>query len=150
MTYSIRSILVATLLLGLILSFAVALRPLRKTVEHVSQVELDSTCPLDALPESAKNVFFSYGGIQTNTYYEFDISESNLKSWVNSLERFQKWHGTQPRRFEVSDDKVQWTVVKDGIAYYWQDPHDADRMENIRFDRSTGRCYYWYMPFYPD
>ena len=47
-------------------------------------------------------------------------------------------------------NSVTWTAVVDGFGYSWQDPHDADRAENFRYDRETGRCYYWYMPFYPD
>ena len=112
---------------------------------------LHSSCPLSRLPKNAKNVTYSYGGVQTNTYYEFEIEEEQFVDWIATIERFKPWPtGQSLRRFNLNENSVTWTAVVDGFGYSWQDPHDADRAENFRYDRETGRCYYWYMPFYPD
>ena len=151
MKFGIKTLLAITFASSALCWFVVQTTPTSGSKLDLKNVPFDPSCPLTELPANATNVSYHYGGGRNpNTFYEFDINESDFKNWISSIPRFDARTDNLLNviyRFGQIENGIQMLQITNGITYDWQHPTDGDQGEHIGYDRDAGRCYYQYHHF---
>ncbi|MFT5302487.1 MAG: hypothetical protein ACI87E_003148 [Mariniblastus sp.] len=149
MKYTIKTLSAIIFAAFVLCWFVFKLMPSSGSKVGRNDVPLDVSCPLDELPTGATNVSYHFGGGRNpNTFYEFDINESDFINWIDALGRFDSRSDSNVvYRFDLDGNVTQMLQISDGMTYDWRDPNDGDRGEHIGYDRATERCYYQYHLF---
>ena len=128
---------------------ATGILPSKGTNVDKLDVEMDTSCPLEKLPNEASSVSYHYGGGRNpNTFYEFDVDEKSFLKWVEAMPRFKPLHSELlTYRFNQSTNSPELHIFTDGFAYEWNHPTDGDQGEHIAYDKSIGRAFYQYHLF---